>query len=70
MRLSRIAAAAALAPQWCFSTYHKVEITPRWMRTYALQDNYPVSYGLPNEYFEGIARYYQYLEYDALRHDA
>lgn len=42
-----------------FSTYHKVEITPRWMRTYALQDNYPVSYGLPNEYFEGIARYYQ-----------
>lgn len=33
-----------------FSTYHKVEITPRWMRTYALQDNYPVSYGLPNEY--------------------
>jgi|MGYP001024671638 hypothetical protein len=47
-----------------FSTYHKVEITPRWMRTYALQDNYPVSYGLPNEYFEGIARYYQYLEYD------
>lgn len=47
-----------------FSTYHKVEITPRWMRTYALQDNYPVSYGLPNEYFEGIARYYKYLEYE------
>ena len=46
-----------------FSTYHKVEITPRWMRTYALQDNYPVSYGLPNEYFEGIARYYENLEY-------
>ena len=47
-----------------FSTYHKVEITPRWMRTYALQDNYPVSYGLPNEYFEGIAKYYKYLEYE------
>ena len=46
-----------------FSTYHKVEITPRWMRTYALQDNYPVSYGLPNEYFEGIAHYYENLEY-------
>ncbi len=47
-----------------FSTYHKVEITPRWMRTYALQDDYPVSYGLPNEYFEGIARYYKNLEYE------
>ena len=46
-----------------FTTYHKVEITPRWMRTYALQDNYPVSYGLPNEDFEGIARYYENLEY-------
>ena len=45
-----------------FSTYHKVEITPRWMRSFALQDNYPVSYGLPNEYFEGIARYYTNLE--------
>ena len=45
-----------------FSTYHKVEITPRWMRHFALQDNYPVSYGLPNEYFEGIARYYENLE--------
>ena len=45
-----------------FSTYHKVEITPRWMRHFALQDNYPVSYGLPNEYFEGIARYYETLE--------
>lgn len=47
-----------------FSTYHKVEITPRWMRTYALQDNYPVSYGLPNEYFEGISNYYRNLEYE------
>lgn len=47
-----------------FSTYHKVEITPRWMRTYALQDDYPVSCGLPNEYFEGIARYYKNLEYE------
>lgn len=45
-----------------FSTYHKVEITPRWMRTFALQDNYPVSYGLPNEYFEGISYYYTDLE--------
>ena len=45
-----------------FSTYHKVEITPRWMRHFALRDNYPVSYGLPNEYFEGIARYYENLE--------
>lgn len=47
-----------------FSTYHKVEITPRWMRTYALQDDYPVSYGLPNEYFEGISSYYRNLEYE------
>lgn len=47
-----------------FSAYHKVEITPRWMRTYALQDDYPVSYGLPNEYFEGISRYYRNLEYE------
>lgn len=45
-----------------FSTYHKVEITPRWMREFALRDNYPVSYGLPNEYFEGISRYYENLE--------
>lgn len=45
-----------------FSTYHKVEITPRWMRTFALQDDYPVSYGLPNEYFEGISYYYTDLE--------
>ena len=47
-----------------FSTYHKVEITPRWMRTFALQDDYPVSYGLPNEYFEGISYYYTDLETD------
>lgn len=45
-----------------FSTYHMVEITPRWMRTYALEGNWPVSYGLPNEYFEGIARKYTNLE--------
>lgn len=45
-----------------FSTYHMVEITPRWMRTYALEGNWPVSYGLPNEYFEGIAKKYTNLE--------
>jgi len=45
-----------------FSTYHKVEITPKWMRTYALDGNWPVSYGLPNEYFQGIAKQYTYLE--------
>ena len=45
-----------------FSTYHKVEITPKWMRTYALAGDWPVSYGLPNEYFQGIARQYTYLE--------
>lgn len=45
-----------------FSAYHKVEITPKWMSFFALQDDYPVSYGLPNEYFSGIARYYENLE--------
>ncbi len=45
-----------------FSTYHKVEITPKWMRTYALEGDWPVSYGLPNEYFEGIAQKYTNLE--------
>jgi len=47
-----------------FSTYHKVEITPKWMRTYALDGNWPVSYGLPNEYFQGIAKQYTYLEHE------
>ena len=45
-----------------FSTYHKVEITPKWMRHYALDGDWQVSYGLPNEYFLGIAQYYTYLE--------
>ena len=45
-----------------FSTYHKVEITPKWMRHYALDGDWQVSYGLPNEYFLGIARYYTNLE--------
>ncbi len=45
-----------------FSTYHKVEITPKWMRTYAIAGDWPVSYGLPNEYFQGIAKQYTYLE--------
>lgn len=45
------------------STYHKVEITPRWMCTFAIQDNWPVSYGLPDEYFPGIVdKYYSNLE--------
>lgn len=45
------------------STYHKVEITPRWMCTFAIQDNWPVSYGLPDEYFPGIVeKYYSSLE--------
>lgn len=45
-----------------FSTYHKVEITPKWMRFYALDGDWQVSYGLPNEYFLGIAKYYANLE--------
>lgn len=45
-----------------FSTYHKVEITPRWMAMYADAGSWHVSYGLPNEYFEGIAAFYHYLE--------
>ena len=45
-----------------FSTYHKVEISPRWTAHYALAGDWPVSYGLPNEYFEGIASEYRYLE--------
>ena len=45
-----------------FSTYHKVEISPRWTAHYALAGDWPVSYGLPNEYFEGIANEYRYLE--------
>lgn len=45
------------------SAYHKVEITPRWMCTFAIQDNWPVSYGLPDEYFPGIVnKYYSSLE--------
>ena len=45
-----------------FSTYHKVEITPKWMRHYALEGDWQVSYGLPNEYFLGIAQVYTNLE--------
>ncbi len=45
-----------------FANYHKVEITPKWMRSYALEGDWPVSYGLPNEYFQGIAGHYANLE--------
>lgn len=47
-----------------FSTYHMVEITPRITARYADAGSWHVSYGLPNEYFEGIAKYYRDFEKD------
>lgn len=47
-----------------FSTYHMVEITPRITAGYADAGNWHVSYGLPNEYFEGIAQFYRDFEKD------
>ena len=47
-----------------FSTYHMVEITPRITARYADAGNWHVSYGLPNEYFEGIAKFYRDFEKD------
>ncbi len=44
------------------STYHNVEITPRWLKTYALDGDWPVDYGLPNEYFLNMAEIYGVLE--------
>lgn len=44
------------------STYHNVEITPRWLRKYALDGDWPVDYGLPNEYFLNMASIYYGLE--------
>lgn len=44
-----------------FSSYLMVEITPRITAKYADQGSWHVSYGLPNEYFIGIAKpYYNY----------
>ncbi len=47
-----------------FSTYHKVEITPRTMASYVGPGGVAqqVSYGLPNEYFIGLARTYARFE--------
>ncbi len=47
-----------------FSTYHKVEITPRTMASYVGPGGVAqqVSYGLPNEYFIGIAKTYARFE--------
>ncbi len=45
-----------------FSAYHMVEITPRITANYADAGSWHVSYGLPNEYFQGIARYYYSFE--------
>lgn len=47
-----------------FSTYHMVEITPRITAAYADAGSWHVSYGLPNEYFEGIAKFYRDFEKD------
>ena len=47
-----------------FSTYHMVEINPHHAATYAQNGNWQVSYGLPNEFFLGIAEQYAYLEWD------
>lgn len=45
-----------------FSTYHMVEINPHRAATYAQDGNWQVSYGLPNEFFLGIAAAYYDLE--------
>lgn len=45
-----------------FSTYHMVEINPYWAADYAQDGNWQVSYGLPNEFFLGIAEKYARLE--------
>ena len=45
-----------------FSTYHMVEINPYWAADYAQDGNWQVSYGLPNEFFLGIAEKYAHLE--------
>lgn len=45
-----------------FSTYHMVEINPHNAATYAQNGNWQVSYGLPNEFFLGIAAAYYDLE--------
>ena len=47
-----------------FSTYHMVEINPHNAATYAQNGNWQVSYGLPNEFFLGIAAAYYDLEGD------
>lgn len=45
-----------------FSTYHMVEINPYWAADYAQAGDWQVSYGLPNEFFLGIAEKYAHLE--------
>ena len=45
-----------------FSTYHMVEINPYWAADYAQDGNWQESYGLPNEFFLGIAEKYARLE--------
>lgn len=47
-----------------FSTYHMVEINPHRAATYAQDGNWQVSYGLPNEFFLGIAEQYAGLEWE------
>jgi len=42
------------------STYWKVEVTPRWTRNIALTGDWPVDYGLPNDYFKDVASQYAY----------
>lgn len=42
------------------STYWNVEITPRWTRNIALTGDWPVDYGLPNDYFKDVAAQYAY----------
>ena len=44
------------------STYHKVEITPRWTREFALDGSWTISAGLPNEYFPKLCEHYRSLE--------
>lgn len=46
-----------------FSTYHMVEINPYHAADYAQRGNWQVSYGLPNEFFLGIAEHYAGLEW-------
>jgi hypothetical protein len=46
------------------STYHKVEITPRWTREFALDGSWTIDAGLPNTYFPKLCEHYKSLETD------